>query len=252
MSSKDSIKRIISDIIEFQKDTPDNIYIDVDKTNIESMKALIVGPKATPYEDGYYFFDIKFPKNYPHSPPKVQLKTIDGKIRLNPNLYACGKVCLSILGTWSGPSWTSALTLKSVLLSIQTLMNEFPIKNEPGFEKIKNDSDNSINFNNFVRFYKYKLTIIDVLNNKFPEFSCFMETIKKDFKSKSDNHINNLLSLAQIYNKDITYQSPIYFVTNFKTPYEELLKNILELKINKVENNIVENNKMENNKVIVS
>lgn len=25
-----------------------------------------------------------------------------GKIRFNPNLYACGKVCLSLLGTWRG------------------------------------------------------------------------------------------------------------------------------------------------------
>lgn len=25
-----------------------------------------------------------------------------GSVRFNPNLYACGKVCLSLLGTWSG------------------------------------------------------------------------------------------------------------------------------------------------------
>jgi hypothetical protein len=26
-------------------------------------------------------------------------------VRFNPNLYINGKVCLSLLGTWSGPSW---------------------------------------------------------------------------------------------------------------------------------------------------
>ena len=33
-----------------------------------------------------------------------------GSIRFNPNLYACGKVCLSLLGTWSGgqgESWNA-------------------------------------------------------------------------------------------------------------------------------------------------
>ena len=55
-------------------------------------------------------------------------------IIVNPNLYENGKVCLSILGTWSGPGWTTACTLSSVLLSIQSLLNENPIHNEPGWE----------------------------------------------------------------------------------------------------------------------
>ena len=122
MSCPNNIKRIISDIIEFQKNPPKGIHINVDKLNCTNMKALIIGPQDTPYEDGYFFFSVKFPDNYPESAPKVQLKTIDGKIRLNPNLYSCGKVCLSILGTWSGPGWTSAQTLTSVLLSIQTCL----------------------------------------------------------------------------------------------------------------------------------
>jgi hypothetical protein len=32
------------------------------------------------------------------------LTTGGGRERLNPNLYACGKVCLSLLGTWPGHS----------------------------------------------------------------------------------------------------------------------------------------------------
>ena len=69
------------------------------------------------------------------NPPKVKFCTLDGHVRFNPNLYACGKVCLSIIGTWSGPGWTSCLTLSTVLVSIQSLLNENPITNEPGFEK---------------------------------------------------------------------------------------------------------------------
>lgn len=38
--------------------------------------------------------------------------------------------------TWSGPSWSPAQSLSTVLLSIQSLMNEKPYFNEPGFEKV--------------------------------------------------------------------------------------------------------------------
>ena len=56
MSCPNNIKRIISDIIEFQKNPPKGIHIDIDKVDCTNMKALIIGPKDTPYEDGYFFF----------------------------------------------------------------------------------------------------------------------------------------------------------------------------------------------------
>jgi ubiquitin-protein ligase len=56
-----------------------------------------------PYYGGFYVFDIFIPDEYPQVNPKVQFKTTgNGSVRFNPNLYACGKVCLSLLGTWAG------------------------------------------------------------------------------------------------------------------------------------------------------
>ena len=43
-------------------------------------------------------------------------------------------MCLSILGTWDGPSWTPLCNLRAVLVSIQSLMNETPLQNEPGLQ----------------------------------------------------------------------------------------------------------------------
>lgn len=64
------------------------------------------------------------------------MTTSNGTVRFNPNIYKNGKVCLSILGTWNGPSWSCAHTLSTVLLSIQSLLNDKPFHNEPGFEKV--------------------------------------------------------------------------------------------------------------------
>ena len=66
-----------------------------------------------------------------------------GGLRINPNLYNCGKVCLSLLGTWSGKGcekWNPAQsTLLQVLVSIQALiLNEKPYYNEPGYEASAN------------------------------------------------------------------------------------------------------------------
>lgn len=54
-----------------------------------------------------------FCDDYPARPPKCLLETTGhGKVRFNPNLYNCGKVCLSLLGTW-GDNWVAN---KSTLL----------------------------------------------------------------------------------------------------------------------------------------
>ena len=62
-----------------------------------------------------------------------------GKIRFNPNLYSCGKVCLSLLGTWRGmasENWDAKLsTLLQLFISTQGItMSEDVYFNEPGFE----------------------------------------------------------------------------------------------------------------------
>lgn len=64
-------------------------------------------------------------------------------LRINPNLYNSGKVCLSLLGTWSGSreeNWRPGKSnMLQVLLSIQGLiLNAEPYYNEPGYERHNN------------------------------------------------------------------------------------------------------------------
>ncbi|XP_065185419.1 ubiquitin-conjugating enzyme E2 Z-like [Sycon ciliatum] len=139
-----AIMRIQRDITNLYSDPPPGILIVPDESDITRLDALIMGPSETPYENGFFHFKFRFPPNYPLSSPRVRFMTTGGgKVRFNPNLYQCGKVCLSILGTWHGPSWSPAQTLMSVLLSIQSLLCPKPYHNEPGYEESQSSEQSS-------------------------------------------------------------------------------------------------------------
>ena len=62
-----AIKRIISkDIKELKKMNLEElgIYIEFNEEDILKARAIIIGPKGTPYESGILYFKIEFPKNY--------------------------------------------------------------------------------------------------------------------------------------------------------------------------------------------
>mgnify|MGYP001397297534 CR=1 FL=1 len=118
-------KRLLKDIrnIHCDKTLKDNgIYYIHSTSEMARGYALIIGPEDTPYQHGAYLFEITFPENYPHSPPKFKYLTNDGKTRYHPNLYTNGKVCLSILNTWKGDQWTSSITLSHILLNILSIL----------------------------------------------------------------------------------------------------------------------------------
>lgn len=93
------------------------------------------------------------------------LKTTGGgTVRFNPNLYANGKVCLSILGTWSGPAWSTVHSLGSILMSIQSLMNDKPFHNEPGYE-VANNSTDVINYNDCIRHETIRVAVVDFVTS---------------------------------------------------------------------------------------
>ena len=204
-------KRILNDIRELYSDPVEGIYVVPDDERITILHALIVGPKDTPYESGFFYFLITYPEKYPLVPPKVKLMTTgNGSVRFNPNLYACGKVCLSIIGTWQGPGWTSVMTTKSVLISIQSLMNEKPFYNEPGFEKQESRYVNeSKRYNERITYEKLRVAVIDMteksLSDSFSMPHVLREVVVKlfcDHYSSYEKMIADNMSLNGTVVKD--------------------------------------------------
>ncbi|KAI3466116.1 hypothetical protein Pfo_022779 [Paulownia fortunei] len=133
---KNWAKRIQEEWKILEKDLPDEIFVRVYESRMDLLRAVIIGAEGTPYHDGLFFFDVFFPSSYPNVPPHVHYHS--GGLRINPNLYNCGKVCLSLLNTWSGSQkekWIPGVsTMLQVLVSIQGLiLNAKPYFNEPGY-----------------------------------------------------------------------------------------------------------------------
>ena len=194
---KNAIKRIIKkDIksIEQQNLNSLGIYVAFNENNITEATAMIIGPEGGLYENGILFFYINFPKNYPYAPPDVSYVP-QNRIRIHPNIYVGGhkkggKVCLSILGTWSGPKWTSIMDISTVLLCIQSLLDTNPLHHEPGHEN-NNGKMNSI-YNNIIEYNTVQSLIVENLQNIPPDFLCFKDDIIRHFHSKKSQILEKI------------------------------------------------------------
>ncbi|XP_055623430.1 (E3-independent) E2 ubiquitin-conjugating enzyme [Toxorhynchites rutilus septentrionalis] len=117
---------------------PPGVWVRTFEDRLDLLSVMIEGPKKTPYEDGLFLFDIQLGQDYPTAPPLCHYISYCSD-RLNPNLYEDGKVCVSLLGTWSGRGtevWGPNSTLLQVIVSIQGLiLVDEPYFNEAGYEK---------------------------------------------------------------------------------------------------------------------
>lgn len=101
----------------------DQYYIESSEENMLNLKGYVTGPPDTPYEGGRFYLEMTIAKEYPFAPPKVKFIT-----RIwHPNISsATGAICLDILKD----QWAAAMTIRTVLLSLQTLL-AVPEANDP-------------------------------------------------------------------------------------------------------------------------
>lgn len=195
------LARVKRDIADFKADPMPGIYVSPEESDLTRVHALIVGPEGTPYEGGFFHFFLKFPANYPVNSPRVRIMTTDaGRVRFNPNLYANGKVCLSILGTWGGPPWSPVHCIGSVLVSIQSLLNEDPWYNEPG-TRPGTMTESARRYKDRVQHDTVRVAICDAvegcLQDEPPMPRDLAEAVLKTFAESYDKYDQLLRSLVE-------------------------------------------------------
>ena len=178
------IRRLQKEVVQLQdkslRDT--GIYYFM-KDDFTKATAILFGPKDTPYEYCPLEFVFSLPNDYPFSPPSVLYNTNDGKTRFHPNFYADGKVCLSILGTYSGPKWASTMSISTVLLSIYSILTSNPLVHEPSYEGTHASTPKNQQYSDYIEHQMVRLFLNNMNTNYYTQFEDeeFQDTLLRNY-----------------------------------------------------------------------
>jgi len=123
-----SAKLLQNQFKKIQSEPVEGIAVELNDDNLHEWKVYIEGPKETFYEGGIFQLAMKFPSDYPMSPPTVTFISDFW----HPNVYPDGKVCISILhppgvdemsGELPEERWLPTQTVTTILLSIISLLS---------------------------------------------------------------------------------------------------------------------------------
>ncbi len=101
----------------------------VDDCNVFEWQVTVMGPPETLYEGGFFTCNMSFPKDYPNKPPNVRFISE----MWHPNVYADGRVCISILHNPgddphgyedAGERWSPVQTVETIMLSIISMLSD--------------------------------------------------------------------------------------------------------------------------------
>jgi hypothetical protein len=221
-------KRILRDVQTMVSDelTSLGIYYTYQDTTIQKGHCLLIGPPDTPYAGCPLLFSITLPAQYPFVSPTVVFETSDAHTRFHPNLYVGGKVCLSILGTFAGPSWATAMNIGTVFKSIFSLLNENPIQNEPGWESYTLEHAKAKSYADWVQYRLLRLTIRtwavargDISKSQWAPFK---DVFESDVWETAWKSIRGILE-ARVAQGDVEYTDIPYGMAG-KTNWEGLLE----------------------------
>ena len=211
--------------------TDQGIYYIHDDSDMLKGYAMIVGPNETPYFGGFYFFVINYPSDYPHNPPKVKYCTNGNGIRFNPNLYTCGKVCVSLLNTWRGDQWTSCQSISTVLLTLCTLLCKDPLLNEPGVNKEHHDMHS---YNEIIEYSNINIAVCDIVLKKTGVYEPFFDNFYPYVKENFNRNYDKLLEFAEKKMADVNVENKVFktgfYNMNVRIQYHDIIVKLNESK----------------------
>lgn len=203
----------------------------------------------SPFYGLFLYFKFTCPHDYPFNPPVYDF--ISPKLfgegtnhcRIHPNLYASGKVCLSILGTWQGDPWTPIYTNWIINKTIEGLLDENPICHEPHYNDTKKDNPTAINYTtnskyrslcimvNMMKKFMNREKYPDITDLPFKDWVLDMIIKNKNIYVDSFSKLNKVITQSTLHGNE---------ECDFPTLYNKLINMINSLSVN--QNNVVSSN----------
>ncbi|XP_014248081.1 ubiquitin-conjugating enzyme E2 G2 [Cimex lectularius] len=125
-----ALRRLMAEYKQLTINPPEGIIAGpINEENFFEWEALITGPEGTCFEGGVFPTKLVFPPDYPLSPPKMQFMCE----MFHPNIYADGRVCISILHApgddpmgyeSSAERWSPVQSVEKILLSVVSMLAE--------------------------------------------------------------------------------------------------------------------------------
>ncbi|KAL8268393.1 hypothetical protein R6Q59_002191 [Mikania micrantha] len=185
-----------------QEQLPENIFVRAYQGSVNLLRAVIIGPKKTPYHDGLFFFDIRFPSKYPKDPPVVHY-CFDG-LEINPNIHLDGSLFLRLPKRDEAGFlldleriWVPGTSdMISFLIFLRNLFNAMPLLNDVLHGHPASFGALQVLFYNEVAFIKSLKTMMAVMNNPPKNFEDF---VVGHFR----NRVTDILDAIQAYNEGV-------------------------------------------------
>lgn len=201
-------KRVLKDLNLLQKNQEElssrGIYFHFEDSDIFHPAFLII-PKhkqdldvpdlISPYTNGFFLFKLTIPDDFPLSPPKIEFHPQQNMCRLHPNYYEQGKVCLSVINTWSRDDWAPTTSLMAISNILEERFNERSICFEPGCEQ--SSISRIKTFNDIVRYGVYNKAILPIIQSQNKNYDPFNTIIQTHWQKHKQEYITELQVLAQ-------------------------------------------------------
>lgn len=127
--SNSALRALALEFKHIQEEPVEGFRVKLLDDNLFEWEVAIFGPPDTLYEGGYFKAHMKFPPDYPYSPPSLRFLS---KV-WHPNVYENGDLCISILhppvddpqsGEQPSERWNPTQNVRTILLSVISLLNE--------------------------------------------------------------------------------------------------------------------------------
>ncbi|CAI9635502.1 ubiquitin-conjugating enzyme e2-24 kda [Alternaria burnsii] len=191
-------RRIAKEIADIHNDQHSKIVVEPagNGEDLTHLRGQFFGPPDTPYEGATYHVDIRIPSEYPFRPPLMKFET---KI-WHPNVSSqTGAICLDTLSS----QWSPVLTIKSALISLQSLLSTPEPKDPQDAEVAGMLIRNPAEFEHKAR--EWAVTYAGAPKKEIAEGSggATAASIKKKAQQAKQNEEKSKLAAYKGYNKDL-------------------------------------------------